>query len=207
MLKSRTLVFTMVFVALISVVVRAQEPVVGVADPEKLFTSPDPKLNANKQAALHIVRDLLECGHWNEADKYLTKEYLQHNPLVVSGRDPVVKFFTGISKPKPIPAKMATKIVAVIAEGDLVMVAYPRDTRIPKIPARSTRRRGSICGASRTARPPNTGTTRRSSRTLWRGTAHRAPPFMPLMPLQSSASSPSLGSIQSYCFGGGAPGA
>ena len=29
--------------------VRAQEPVTGVADPESLFTSPDPKLHANKQ--------------------------------------------------------------------------------------------------------------------------------------------------------------
>ena len=134
MLNAKRLMLAMAFVVLICVVVktRAQEPVVGVADPEKLFTSPDPKLNANKQAALHIVRDLLECGHWDEADKYLTKEYLQHNPLVVSGRDTVVKFFTGFMKPKPIPAKMATKIVAVIAEGDYVMVAYPREYPDPK---------------------------------------------------------------------------
>jgi predicted SnoaL-like aldol condensation-catalyzing enzyme len=136
MLKVGRFLFVIAFLALISVVVKAQEPVVGVADPEKLFTSPDPKLNANKQAALHIVRDLLECGHWDEADKYLTKEYLQHNPLVVSGRDPVVKFFTGIMKPKPIPAKMTTKIVAVIAEGDLVMVAYPREYPDPKDPSK-----------------------------------------------------------------------
>ena len=136
MLNVRRFVFVIAFVALIGVVVKAQEPVVGVADPEKLFTDPDPKLNANKQAALHIVRDLLECGHWNEADEYLTKEYLQHNPLVVSGRDPVVKFFTGIMKPKPIPAKMSTKIVAVVAEGDLVMVAYPREYPDPKDPSK-----------------------------------------------------------------------
>ena len=132
MLNATRLLVVIVSVALLAVVVQAQEPVVGVADPERLFTSPDPKLNANKQAALHIVRDLLECGHWDEADKYLTKEYLQHNPLVVSGRDPVVKFFSGIMKPKPIPAKMSTKIVAVIAEGDLVMVAYPRAYPDPK---------------------------------------------------------------------------
>jgi len=136
MLNARRLVFAVAFVLLVCVTVRAQEPVVGVADPEKLFTSPDPKLNANKQAALHIVRDLLECGHWDEADKYLTPEYLQHNPLVVSGRDPVVKFFTRIAKPKPIPAKMATKVVAVIAEGDLVMVAYPREYKDPKDPSK-----------------------------------------------------------------------
>src|SRR5438067_686176 len=47
----------------------AQETVVGVSDPEALFHSSDPKLDANKQAAYHIVRDLLEAGHWELADK------------------------------------------------------------------------------------------------------------------------------------------
>jgi len=126
------LMLAIALLTVLGVVARAQEPVVGVADPEKLFTDPDPKLNVNKQAALHIVRDLLECGHWDEADKYLTKEYLQHNPLAASGRDSVVKFFTSFQKPKPIPAKMETKIVAVVAQGDYVMVAYPREYPDPK---------------------------------------------------------------------------
>ena len=82
-----------------------QAPVTGVADPESLFTDRDPKLHANKQVVLHIVRDLLECNHWDEADKWLTPEYIQHNPLVASGRDPVVKFF-GSRPKKPIPEKM-----------------------------------------------------------------------------------------------------
>ena len=42
-------------------------PVTGVADPESLFTSPAPKLHANKQVVLHIVRDLLEANHWDGA--------------------------------------------------------------------------------------------------------------------------------------------
>ena len=60
------------FVALVSFPVRAQAPVVGVADPEALFKSPDPKLNANKQVVYGIFRDLLEANHWELADKYLT---------------------------------------------------------------------------------------------------------------------------------------
>ena len=35
---------------------------------KSLFTSPDPKLNANKQVVLHIMRDLLEANHWEMAD-------------------------------------------------------------------------------------------------------------------------------------------
>src|SRR3954452_7640514 len=71
----------------------AQAPVTGSADPESLFTSPDPKLQANKQVVLHIMRDLLEANHWDQADKYLTKAYIQHNPNVASGLEPVMKFF------------------------------------------------------------------------------------------------------------------
>jgi predicted SnoaL-like aldol condensation-catalyzing enzyme len=114
----------------------AQAPVTGAADPESLFTDSNPKLQANKQVALHIVRDLLECNHWDEADKWLTPEYVQHNPNVVSGRDAVVRFF-GSRPKKPIPDKMQTKVVAVIAEGDLVLVAFPREYKDPKDPARS----------------------------------------------------------------------
>ena len=115
---------------------KAQERVVGVANPDALFTSPDPKLNVNLQAAYHIMKDLLECNHWDEADKWLTAEYHQHNPLVISGRDPVVKFFTSFRKPTPCPDKMKTAIVAVVAEGDLVMVATPREMTDPRDPSK-----------------------------------------------------------------------
>ena len=113
---------------------RAQEAVVGAPDPDALFHSADPVLNANKQAAYHIIKDLIEAGHWELAHDYLTKRYLQHNPLAASGRAGVVKFFTQVMKarPTPIPAKMTSKIVAVTAEGDYVVVAYVRAMTDPK---------------------------------------------------------------------------
>src|SRR6478609_5410177 len=108
----------------------AQEPVVGVADPEALFTDANPKLNANKQAALHIMKDLLQCNHWDEADKWLTSRYVQHNPNVTSGRDAVVKFFG--TRPKTATCdRLTTKIVAVLADGDLVTVVTPRELKDP----------------------------------------------------------------------------
>lgn len=108
-----------------------QEPVVGAPDPDALFHSSDAKLDANKQVAYHIVKDLLEAGHWELADKFLTERYIQHNPNAQSGRAGVVKYFTGVRKVKatPIPEKMTTKIVAVVAEGDLVVVAYVHEVK------------------------------------------------------------------------------
>jgi predicted SnoaL-like aldol condensation-catalyzing enzyme len=113
----------------------AQVPVVGVADPEALFTDANPKLNANKQATLHIMKDLLQCNHWDQADKWLTARYVQHNPNVGSGREGVVKFFG--TRPKTATCdKLTTNIVAVLADGDLVTVVIPREYKDPNDPSK-----------------------------------------------------------------------
>ena len=106
----------------------AQEAVVGAGDAEALFTSPDPKLHANKQVVYRVVRELLEANHWELAEDLITERYIQHNPNAVSGRAGVVAYFTRVLKraPTPIPARIRTPIVAVTAEGDLVTVLYPR---------------------------------------------------------------------------------
>ena len=128
------------FAACLAIVpARAQEPVTGAPDAEALFTSSDPTLHRNKQAAYHIQRDLLEAGHWELADRWLTERYIQHNPNAKSGRAGVVAFFTQVLKvqPKPIPAKLSQKVVAVIAEGDYVTIVTPRTLKDPKDPAKS----------------------------------------------------------------------
>jgi predicted SnoaL-like aldol condensation-catalyzing enzyme len=118
---------------------RAQEPVVGTPDAEALFHSPDLALDRNKQAAYHIEKDLLEAGHWELADRWLTERYLQHNPNAASGRAGVVAYFTQVLKvqPKPIPEKLARPVVAVVAEGDYVVVVTPREMKDPKDPSKS----------------------------------------------------------------------
>ncbi|MBW8768211.1 MAG: nuclear transport factor 2 family protein [Gemmatimonadetes bacterium] len=117
---------------------RAQDPVVGAPDADALFHSSDPKLDRNKQAAYHIEKDLLEAGHWEMADQWLTERYIQHNPNAASGRAGVVNYFTKVLKvaPKPIAPKLARPVVAVIAEGDYVVVITPRELQDPKDPSR-----------------------------------------------------------------------
>ena len=118
---------------------QAQEPVTAAADTDALFHSPDPKLNTNKQTAYHIEKDLLEAGHWEQASKWLTEQYIQHNPQAKSGREGVVYFFTQVRKatPKPVPEKMKTKVVSVTAEGDLVTVATVREVKDANDPTKS----------------------------------------------------------------------
>ncbi len=114
----------------------AQEAVRGAPNADALFTSSDPKLHANKQVAYHIVKDLLESNHWELADRYIAKDYIQHNPNARNGRDAVVHFFTQVLKvqPKAIPEKLGLPVSEVMAEGDLVTVIYPRRVSDPKHP-------------------------------------------------------------------------
>ncbi|MEO5925886.1 MAG: hypothetical protein ABIR70_18855 [Bryobacteraceae bacterium] len=105
-------------------------PVTGADDPAALFTDKDPVLHRNKQAAMHIVFDLLAYNNWDEAPKWLTEKYIQHNPGFASGRQTVMDAFSKFAKAKQIPASTkdySTKIVAVttgtmLTPGDLVSV-------------------------------------------------------------------------------------
>jgi predicted SnoaL-like aldol condensation-catalyzing enzyme len=105
----------------LATLVSAQEPVKAAPDVESLFKDSDKALNQMKQVAYHIERDLLQCNHWDEADKWLTERYIQHNPLVASGRAGVVRFFG--SRPKSATCdKLNAPVVAVLADDDLVTV-------------------------------------------------------------------------------------
>ena len=116
----------------------AQDPVVGAPDAEALFTSTDPALHRNKQAAYHIERDLLEAGHWELADRWLTERYIQHNPNAASGLDGVVYYFTKVVKVKRQDqcGPLTTPIVAVMADGPYVTVLTPRKYPDPRNPGK-----------------------------------------------------------------------
>jgi len=107
-------------------------PVVGNPDHEALLASSDPKLAANKRLVYDFWREVFEGGHLDLAPKYMTESYIQHNPLVASGRDTFVNFFAKFAQPKPIEPKVKTPLVAILAEGDLVTMVFVRELEDPK---------------------------------------------------------------------------
>jgi predicted SnoaL-like aldol condensation-catalyzing enzyme len=132
-MKIRTTILALA-TAVVSFGVFAQEVVVGTKNAEPLFTDPDPKLNRNKQATLHIMRELLQCGQWDRSGEWLTDAYHQHNPNAASGRQGVVTFFTQVLK---VPrtdncSVLTTEIVAVMADDDYVTVLWPRRYKDPR---------------------------------------------------------------------------
>jgi len=109
----------------------AQEPVVAAKDPEALFTDPDPVLHANKQVVLHILRELVQCNYWEQADRWLTERYLQHNPNVTSGRDNVVEYFADQKRAASCD-KLTLPIVTVLTSGDIVGVVFRMEYDDPR---------------------------------------------------------------------------
>jgi predicted SnoaL-like aldol condensation-catalyzing enzyme len=136
--KLRMIMLALVAVFLTSPAI-AQEPVVGVADPESLFRDSDPKLNRNKQATLFIMRELLQCGQWERSGEWLTDKYIQHNPNAASGRAGVVAFFTKVLKVQRQAncGKLTTPVVAVMADDDYVTVLIARTYPDPRAPGKN----------------------------------------------------------------------
>jgi predicted SnoaL-like aldol condensation-catalyzing enzyme len=121
---------------LLSAATFAQERVVGAKDPEALFHSSDPKLDANKQVAYHIFKDILEGSNVEALDKYLTQRYIQHNPNIPSGHDGLRKMLSMV-KPKPVSERLAAHVVSVVAEGDLVVVSTVQSLPDPRSPGKT----------------------------------------------------------------------
>lgn len=127
--------YTLIIVApvlLSAAVASAQAPVVPAANIEGLFKDNNAKLNENKQVVYHIVRDLLQCKRWNQADHWLTERYIQHNPVIPSGRAAIVGLFGNRPAPESCDEKIKAPIVAVLADGDLVTVVTAASLKDPK---------------------------------------------------------------------------
>lgn len=135
-MQMRTIVLAAAVMLAAASTIHAQEPVVGVKDPESLFKDANPTLNRNKQAALHIQRELLQCNQWDRAGEWLTQAYHQHNPNAASGLAGVVTFFTKVVKVKRVDncGKLTTPVVAVMADGPYVTVLTPRKYPDPRHP-------------------------------------------------------------------------
>jgi predicted SnoaL-like aldol condensation-catalyzing enzyme len=114
----------------------AQVPVVAQASHDQLLASSDAKLAANKRLVYDFWREVFEGGQLQLADKYLAESYIQHNPNVPTGRAGFVEFFSKFAKPKPVEARVKAPLVAITAEGDLVVLSFVREAADPADPAK-----------------------------------------------------------------------
>ena len=110
----------------------AQLPVQPLSDQKTLLQSSDPKLAQNKKLLYDFWREVFEAGHLDLADKYMAETYIQHNPNVPTGRKAFVDFFSKFKKPEPVADTIKAPVVAIIAEGDMVVISFARELVDPK---------------------------------------------------------------------------
>jgi predicted SnoaL-like aldol condensation-catalyzing enzyme len=114
----------------------AQWAVVAQPNHDLLLASRDAKAAANKRLVYDFWREVFEGGHMELADKYLAETYVQHNPNVATGRAAFVEAFSKRVRPQAIEARVKAPLVAIVAEGDLVVLGFVREGADPKDPSR-----------------------------------------------------------------------
>jgi len=103
---------------------------------KSMLYSKDPQLAKNKRLVYDFWRSVLEGGHLEPASKYLTEAYIQHNPNVPTGRQAFIDFFSRFAKAKPIIDTIQSPLIAIVAEGDRVVLSFKDVHPDPKDPSK-----------------------------------------------------------------------
>jgi len=123
----RTIALTLLLIATVGY---AAEPVVETKDQAALLKSADPQLAANKKLVFDMWRTFINAYHVDEAGKFLAPEYHQHNPNATTGLPGVIEYFKSLNlKSTPVPDQITNKVVSIVAERDLVVVALVREEK------------------------------------------------------------------------------
>jgi len=104
----------------------ALQPAVRVTenpDHDQLLSSAVPDLAANKRLVYDMWRTLIEARDTEAAEQYIAEGYIQHNPNADTGRDGVLAFFAGLGAPLAVQERVQARLVSIVAEGDIVVMA------------------------------------------------------------------------------------
>jgi predicted SnoaL-like aldol condensation-catalyzing enzyme len=99
------------------------QPVTGAAGTAQyaLLEAADSTLARNKRLVFDAWRQLFDAGREELVDLYLAPDYVDHNPHGASGRAGARTWFARIAD-RPIATALDRELVAMIAEGDLVVL-------------------------------------------------------------------------------------
>jgi predicted SnoaL-like aldol condensation-catalyzing enzyme len=131
-----SIILAMAFAACMCLPAAAQVAVTANANHEQMLASSDLKAASNKRLVYDFFREVFEAGRIDLAPKYLTENYIQHNPNLQTGRAAFVAFFSKSSTPRQVEPKLRAPVVAIVSEGDLVMISFVREGVDPQDPTR-----------------------------------------------------------------------
>jgi predicted SnoaL-like aldol condensation-catalyzing enzyme len=103
----------------------AQLPVEVHRNPAELLTSPDTVIASNKRLVFDFWREVLQAHDAGKAANYVAPDYIEHDPTLESRLAALVE---RIGRMPPRPTQPAIEdLVAIVAEGDRVVVATRRE--------------------------------------------------------------------------------
>jgi len=94
--------------------------VTGHPDPLSLLDHGDPELARNKRLVFDFWRSIVNAGQVELADTMQQEHYIQHSPVLPTGREAFKQIFSVVPRLDPIPELVSPPLVSIIAEGDLV---------------------------------------------------------------------------------------
>ncbi len=127
--------FLLCAAALLAIPAFAQLPVEVATDQPRLLQSSDPKLAANKQLVYDFWREILVAHEMDKVTRYMAEGYRQHNPNVVTGRKGFVDYFSKLPR-QPVKPTI-DNLVTILAEGDLVVLAFRQELPEPSDKSRT----------------------------------------------------------------------
>jgi predicted SnoaL-like aldol condensation-catalyzing enzyme len=103
--------------------VQAGLPVTPTKNQHELLQSSSAQLASNKKIVFDFSRVVLAGLRLDQASKYLSEDYIQHNPNVETGLKGFLEFFSKFGGPRPIPDEIPG-LVSIQAEGDYVTLSF-----------------------------------------------------------------------------------
>ena len=112
-------------------------PVTANPDHQAMLTSADPQLAANKRLCYDMWRTLVDGRDVEAARHYFDENYIQHNPIADTGYAGLVEYFSSLGPPQDIPDRIQRPLVAILAERDLVAMAWVDERERPNAPGKN----------------------------------------------------------------------
>ncbi|HDR9882422.1 TPA: hypothetical protein QDE50_36140 [Burkholderia cenocepacia] len=92
------------------------------------------------QLVLKVMEMLLDPDMSEQARRYLTESYIQHNPNIPSGADAIIEFTRSEEAERARKSmRPATEPPTFVVEGDRIVMVLPRDLPDPSNPSQTYR--------------------------------------------------------------------